>query len=110
MEKKTNKTLSFPHKEVWKEKMHVSLETAYAVINKEHDVELDISVELENEDYGTFEISDVKTGGNAWYASGGLWFTDGVLVDYDGVFELSQAIVAKLENLGIDVSDFKEVE
>lgn len=107
MENKTTQQITYPHKEVWKEKLHVQLETAYAVIDKENDVELEFSVELESEEYGRFEISDTKTNGCTWYSSGGLWFTDGALTDYDGVFELPQAIVSKLESLGIDVTDFK---
>jgi len=42
---------------------------------------------------GGFEIYDIETGGNDYYAEGGLWFNAyGELVDYDGVFSLDSRI------------------
>ena len=43
-----------------------------------------------------------------WYAEGGLWFKGKTLVDYDGVFSLSHAIIDKLEENGYDVSEMKD--
>ena len=34
---------------------------------------------------------------------GGLWFHDGALVDYDGVYELPREVVQALADQGIDV-------
>jgi len=57
-----------------------------------------------NEERGSFEIYDVKTGGDRVYAEGGLWFDkyEGVnyLRDYDGVFELPEYIMDKLVEWG----------
>ena len=36
---------------------------------------------------------------------GGLWFEDGHLIDYDGVFELPIEIVRALETLGFDCTE-----
>ena len=48
---------------------------------------------------GWFEIHDPKTGGNEWYAEGGLWFNqDGELTDYDGVGNLDSRIRKWIEN------------
>lgn len=59
---------------------------------------------------GGFEISDVETGGNRAYGSGGLWFdgnsnddygTTGVLLDYDGVGSLDLRILDWLDDIGL---------
>ena len=34
---------------------------------------------------------------------GGLWFHDGALVDYDGVYELPREVIQALAEQGIDV-------
>ena len=47
---------------------------------------------------------DEETGGNEWYAEGGLWFDNKELTDYDGVFELPQPVINKLKELGYDTS------
>lgn len=49
-------------------------------------------------DYGYFE--NQKTG-----TSGGLWFDDGNLVDYDGVTQLPDSVITALVNLGLTVED-----
>lgn len=40
--------------------------------------------------------------------SGGLWFHDGCLVDYDGVYELPIEIVEALESLGFNCDEQRE--
>ena len=38
---------------------------------------------------GGFELYDIETRGDRYYAEGGLWFNDDMrLVDYDGVYGL----------------------
>jgi len=39
-----------------------------------------------------------------WYCSGGLWFRDDVLVDFDGCFSLSDMVLHKLNEWGYDVA------
>lgn len=39
------------------------------------------------------------------YWSGGLWFEDGVLIDYDGVCELPREVIEALEAQGYIVED-----
>ena len=34
---------------------------------------------------------------------GGLWFHDGALIDYDGVYELPREVIQALAEQGIDV-------
>ena len=90
----------------WTEKVDLQLETSYGIIDSERGVEVEFSIELD-EDYGSFEICDIESGGEDWYAEGGLWFEDNTLIDYDGVGELPTEIINKLKELGIDVSEFE---
>ena len=57
-----------------------------------------------NGERGSFEFYDEETGGENWYAEGGLWFNGKELVDYDGIFELPKFVADKLEELGYDIS------
>ena len=57
---------------------------------------------------GSFEIYDVESGGNDYYAEGGLEFTDKVLDGYDGVFSLDEEVINCLEDWGADVKQMKE--
>lgn len=83
----------------------LSLETSYATIKKEKGVKLCVSVGYRAEDdYGWFELYDEKTGGDDWYAEGGLWFNNEELTDYDGVFSLPPCISDYLKEKGFDVS------
>lgn len=83
----------------------LSLETSYGRIRHENDVVISVTIGYRAEDnYGWFEIYDVKTGGDNWYAEGGLWFNDEELTDYDGVFELPEFIWEYLKKKGFDVS------
>jgi len=55
--------------------------------------------------YGSFEMycdSDER-----YYAEGGLWFTDGVLTDYDGIFDLPNTIKEQLTKWGFDTSEME---
>ena len=49
--------------------------------------------------YGYFEHEELGD-----ILGGGLWFRDGAIYDYDGVFELPVAVVNELENRGVDIS------
>lgn len=81
----------------------LSLENSFGTIATEKHVELECSLGINSEDYGWFEFYDIKTGGEDWYAEGGLTFENKVLVDYDGVFALPPFILDKLAELGYNV-------
>ena len=52
--------------------------------------------------YGFFEM---YCDDGAYYAEGGLWFTRGVLTDYDGIFDLPSIIKEQLKKWGFDTSE-----
>jgi len=88
----------------WEEKLDLVLETSYGIIGEEDGVLVSIEVSIgngKNPDYGYFEVYDVDSGGEEWYASGGLWFKGNEMVDYDGVFDLIQPIKDHLKSLGV---------
>lgn len=84
------------------------LENSFGIIDKEKSVELDVTIGFNSDEYGWFEFYDINTGGNTWYAEGGLSFENKELIDYDGVFELPDFIIEKLEELGYDASYAKD--
>lgn len=99
---------NYNHKETFTVKSSASMETSYGLLDREDDVELEITVGVSDEDeYGFFEIYDLETGGDRFYGEGGLWFDDIALHEYDGVFELSQHVITKLEQWGYDCSLIK---
>jgi hypothetical protein len=81
-------------------KADLRLENSFGVLNQQENVELEITVGFNDENYGWFELYDLESGGENWYAEGGLWFKDRTLTDYDGVFSLPHEIIIKLEELG----------
>jgi len=91
---------------------HVTLEGSGGIHDEEPSVVLNIKVSLMHPDYGCFELWDDLTGGNKWYAEGGLWLehtTGGMaLSDYDGVAGIDEALPDILEGWGINVKDFRE--
>jgi hypothetical protein len=83
-------------------------ETSYGVVDKEKDIAINVSVGYRAKDnYGWFEFYDEKSGGDQWYAEGGLWFGGLELTDYDGVFSLPSFIADFLEKKGFDVEDMR---
>lgn len=75
------------------------------VVKEQEDIELQVVVAITDKDGGWFELYDTESGGDEWYAEGGLRFMDGKLVDYDGVFALPVCIINKLQEMGIDTSE-----
>ena len=53
--------------------------------------------------YGCFEIYDVETGGNKFYAEGGIWISDcqTEVSDFDGTFDLDYRIKKWLRSEGV---------
>ena len=56
-----------------------------------------------NGTYGYFEHNELGE-----ELGGGLWFKDGAIYDYDGVYELPSEVVVELENRGVDITYLKE--
>ena len=85
----------------------LSLENSYGTL-KAADVELEVTVGIKDPgDYGWFELYDVETGGDEWYAEGGLWIKGNTVTEYDGVFALPPAITNKLKEWGCNVSEIE---
>jgi hypothetical protein len=86
-------------------KENLSLENSFGTIKKQMGIELYVTIGIrEDEGTGYFELYDTETGGEDWYAEGGLWFDGKELTDYDGVFALPECIIEKLKELGFDSS------
>ena len=83
------------------------LENSFGEVCSQKNVTLEINIGWFDDDRGFFEIYDIDTGGQNWYAEGYLILDNNVLIDYDGVFELLPAIIDKLKEMGIDVTDFE---
>ena len=83
----------------------LSMENSFTVLKQEDDIKLHVTVGINNETYGWFEIYDIKSGGNDWYAEGGLWLDGKTVTDYDGVFALPVCVTEKLKELGYDTTE-----
>ena len=83
--------------------------TSGQVLDEAKNVEMRITVGLKDERYGYFELYDIASDGDRFYAEGGLWFDeDRKLVDYDGCGELptivSILIRDEMDDLMMDMS------
>jgi len=86
----------------------LSLENSFVVLKQEDNIEVQVTVGINNDNYGWFEIYDVKTGGDEWYAEGGLWIDDNkTITDYDGVFSLPTSVIQKLKDMGYNTSEIE---
>lgn len=65
----------------------------------------EVTVGIRDEEYGWFEYYDVESGGEEWYAEGGLWINDKTITDYDGVFQLNPMVINKLKEWGYNTSE-----
>jgi len=92
-------------KETFQTVQSLSLENSFGTIKAEDNITLEITVGINSDDYGWFELYDIESGGEDWYAEGGLWIKDKVITDYDGVFSLSPVITEKLKEWGYDTSE-----
>lgn len=91
----------------WFGNASMSLENSFVVIAHEESVKMEFTIGIIDDERGYFEMADLKTGGNDWYAEGGLWFDGKKVTDYDGVFALPDQIVNELERMGYDVTEIK---
>lgn len=83
-------------------------ENSFGIVAEQENVTLHVSVGINSDTYGWFEIYDEETGGGDWYAEGSLNFENGELTGYDGVFSLPSFILDKLEELGYNVADMRK--
>ena len=89
----------------FKATLNLVMENSFGILDKEDKVEVKVTLGIrEEKGTGWFEIYDIKTGGENWYAEGGLWFEDNGLVDYDGVFSLPECIEEKLKELNYKIN------
>jgi hypothetical protein len=94
-------------KETFEVSYSLALGNSFGTLKTEDDVLLEVTVGTNDDDYGWFEFYDIESGGEEWYAEGGLWFNDKTLTDYDGVFELPSFVTEKLKEWGYDVSEIE---
>ena len=92
-------------KETFTTTQSLVLENSFGIINSEDNVVLEVTVGINSDEYGWFEMYDVESGGDDWYAEGGLWIEDKKITGYDGVFSLSEPVINKLKEWGYDVSE-----
>lgn len=78
----------------------INKETSFGSTNLSEDVESVIEVTINETGDGYFEWEIEELGE---YETGGLWFEDNILTDYDGVFELPKQLIEYLENKGYDM-------
>lgn len=83
----------------------LSLGNSFGTIRASDNVLLEVTVGIKSDDYGWFELYDLETGGEEWYAEGSLQIEDNAVTGYDGVFELSHVVINKLKEWGYDVSE-----
>lgn len=97
--------------ETWRIETNVYEENSFGITREESQVSLTFNMYVgkrldDGTQRGSFEW---YSNDESWYAAGGLWFRDGELTDYDGVFNLSDAIIRKLHEHGFDVAEIAEV-
>ena len=92
-------------KETFQATQALTLENSFGVIKSENNIVLEVTVGINSDNYGWFEIFDVESGGEEWYAEGGLEIEDNMITGYDGVFSLPTPIIDKLLEWGYDVSE-----
>ncbi len=85
----------------------LSLENSFGTVAEQKDVQVEVLLVIKNKGYGYFEFFDDETGGDDWYASGGIWLEDTKVTDYDGVFALPKFITDKLNEWGYNTSEVK---
>ena len=96
-------------KETFNAVQSLLLENSFGVLKSEKDITLEVTVGVNSDDYGWFEFYDVESGGDEWYAEGGLWLEGNVVTSYDGVFALPLFVTNKLKEWGYDVSEVEDL-
>lgn len=83
----------------------LSMANSFGVVKQEELVDIDVNIGIDG-NRGSFELYDIETGGESWYAEGGLWLKNETdLIDYDGVHELPTVVSDKLIEMGINLDN-----
>lgn len=89
---------------------YVGWETSLSPIVNREKKTMEYTIEWYKDDKsGWFEIYDEESGGEDYYAEGGLEFDGNKLTDYDGVFSLDDEVLKCLKEWGADVSEMEEL-
>jgi hypothetical protein len=89
-------------------KENLSIEDSFGNLREGDNVKLKVTIGIvESEETGWFELRDKETGGDIWFAEGGLWFNGKELTEYDGVSELPKCITQKLIELGFEIKNYR---
>lgn len=91
--------------ETFKALQSLQLENSFSVLKAEDNIELEVTVGINSDDYGWFEFYDVETGGDEWHAEGSLQIEDNCIIGYDGVFSLPEVVLNKLQEWGYNVDE-----
>jgi hypothetical protein len=95
-------------KKDWKEVRYVGWERSMSPIIEREKKTMEYHVGWDKErEHGWFEVYDEESGGEDYYAEGGLSFDGNKLYDYDGVFSLDDEVLKCLKEWGADVSDIE---
>jgi hypothetical protein len=86
---------------------HLMASNSFGVVAEGKDIELTVNMGYTpSTGRGWFEFYDDS---GDWYAEGSLSIRDGVLVDYDGVFSLSDFVMDWLQAQGVDVTEMRRM-
>lgn len=88
-------------------KVDPTLENSFGVVDRAKGIIMEHSITIKDDDTAFCEMYDINANGE-WYAGVGLWFEDGSLVDYDGVFEIPDHLLFVLKKEGFDVSEMAQ--
>ncbi|MHA1988509.1 MAG: hypothetical protein ACW98D_17905 [Promethearchaeota archaeon] len=83
----------------------LSLSNSFATLKTENNVKLQCTLGIKDQFNGWFEIYDIETGGESWYAEGCIEFHRQYVVGYDGCFDLPSPIKEKLVELGYSLEE-----
>lgn len=83
----------------------LQMENSFTVTRKQDGVELEVSINIFDAESGSFELYDIETGGEEWYAEGCLDIDGKNIVGYDGVFDLPRVIKTKLVEMGYSLDE-----
>ena len=92
-----------PNKETWRASRNVTSSNSFGLVAQENAVALTVTVSVSESKEDGKQRGYFEWFGDDWYASGGLWFKDNTLVDFDGVYSLSELVLCKLHEWGFDV-------
>jgi hypothetical protein len=85
----------------------LSLENSFVTIKEQQNIELNVTIGIHDDESGWFELYDEESGGEDWYAEGGLELDGLSVTGYDGVFALPVCIINKLQEMGFDTTEIE---